>query len=275
VIANIRWLALALVAVLAYMLVGEDVSLTLRRRARVYRVKYGQYFTRSALIPAIVMAVLAVFMRDVILSPFLLVIGLVIAYYRIRQNMAEATKITPRQVLQLVLSFRGAYQLQPAVFKSLQEANKKIETESILRDLVNVSVETFFLTSSPERAFAEFRKRTDNILLHQFIYILEMSESASDTSMAEALDAFVARLHRQANLRNQVETGLVGVTQQTRFLQIVIVVVAFVVVAVPYFRDVYASGVFGRFGFMAIVVAILATSYHIEKQVDDLKKEIK
>ena len=272
-ITTIRWVALALALLVAYLLVGEELTQTLRRRTRVYQVKYGQYLTRSAVIPAIIMAVLAVFMRDVILSPFLLLVGLVIAIYRVRQNMAKATQITPRQVLQLVLSFRGAYQLEPAVFKSLQEANKKIEGP--LRDLVNICVETFFLTSSPERAFNEFRKRTDNILLHQFIYILEMSESASDVAMAEALDAFVARLHRHANLRNQVETGLVGITQQTRFLQIVIVVVAFMVVAVPYFRDVYASGVLGRVGFMAIVLVILGVSYQIEKQVEDLKKEIR
>jgi len=44
---------------------------------------------------------------------------------------------------------------------------------------------------------------------------------------------------------------------------------------VPYFRDVYASGVLGRVGFMAIVLVILGVSYQIEKQIEDLKKEIR
>ena len=263
---------LGLIGVLVYLAVGDDLRRLLRRRTESYRVSYRQYLTRPVLIPAIVFAVLGVLMRDVILTPFLWALGGAVAYFRIRQTIAESETITPRHVAQLVMAFRGAYQLEPAAFASLEEAATKVGEP--LRSLISTTVDIFFTTSDPERAFAAFRKSTHSALLHQFIYILEMSESASDESITDALDAFVGRLRQQEELQRQVETGLAGITGQTSFMQGLVVVIAFVIAIVPGFRGAYTGTVSSRFFYLFLIAVILAASYMIEKRVSGLKERI-
>lgn len=268
----IQLLILVVIGLVVYLAAGEEIGRTLRPRIRNYQVKYSKFLTRSVLLPAIVFAVLALLMRDIILTPFLLAVAALETYLRVQVVMVTATAITPRMVSALVLAFRAAYQLQPAVFASMREAASKVDEP--LRGLVNNMVETFFLTSSPARAFEEFRRRTDNGLLNQFLYILEMSESASNESVTEALDSFVGRLRQHEDLQRQVETGLVNITGQTSFMQVLAILVAFVVALIPSLRGVYTSSFMGRVGYMIVMSVIVGTSYVIEKQVLGLKEQI-
>ncbi|MBC7236411.1 MAG: hypothetical protein H5T69_11275 [Chloroflexi bacterium] len=268
----IQILVIALVGLLVYMAIGDDVSRIFRRRAEGYRLKYRQYITRDVVVPTVVLLVLGLFMRDVILTGFLWVLAAGVAYFRIRQVIARKSTITPRQVTQLVIAFRGAYQLQPAAFASLEQAAAKVDEP--LKSLVNNVVNVFFTTSEPERAYAEFRKRTNSPLLNQFVYILEMSESASDESVTEALDAFVQRLRRQEELQREVETGLASVTGQTSFMQVLAVAIAFVVALVPGFRRVYTGGILGRVAYIILVTVIVGASYLIERKVTELKEQV-
>lgn len=268
----IRLVAILLGILLLYMAFGEDVLRAARPRLRNYRAKYLRFIKRPVVLPFLIAVVLGILMRDWVLTPFLVVVGGLIAYLRIRQMMREEQIITPRQILQLALAFRGSYQLQPAVFASLQDANEKVEEP--LRSMVRVMVESFFMTASTTRAFAEFRKRTDNISLHQFVYILEMSESASNESTTEALDGFVTRLRRQEDLQNQVETNLTNITGQTSFIQVLAIGIAFFVAVVPAFRDAYVSSMSAKMLYILLTVVILAASYYIERRVASLKEQV-
>jgi len=267
----IQWVAIIAVIVLLFLAFGGDSTRIMRRRAQNYQIKYAQYVSRDMVMQTGFFIVLGLLMRDIVLTPFLIAVGLGIGYYRIRQKLAVAGKIQVSQILQLALAFRAQYYLQPAAFASLQEAGRHVEGP--LRDLVNVTVETFFLTSSTERAFTEFRKRTDNMLLHQFMYILEMSESASNEAMEVALDAFVARLRSNEDLERQVETGLTDVTGQARFAQGTIVVLTIIAALVPMFHDVWVT-FGGRIGYILIIVLVVGVSYFIERQIDKLREQI-
>jgi len=267
------YIILVLIALLVYLLVKRDVDQVAQRYMRNYRAKYAPYLTYKTLNQALIFIVLALLMRDIMITPFLLIIAAATAYYRISQAMKEATIIKVRQVLQLVIAFRGAYQIQPAVFASLREANERIEGP--LHDLIAVAVDTFFLSSSAPRALAEFRQRTDNILLHQFMYILEMSESASAEAMTEALDAFVDRLRTHEELERHVETGLAGLISETRFMQTTVMVVVFVVALVTPLHKTWVQTMSWRFGYVLLMAIVVAVSYYIERQVDGLRAEIK
>jgi hypothetical protein len=265
-------LVFLLVCAVIYLAVGEDLIRSLRPRARNYQVKYSRYLSRSVLIPFIIFSALALLMRDYILTPFLLAIGVFQVVIRIQQVIRDATKITSSMVLQLVLAFRSAYQLRPAAFDSLKEAATKVNDP--LRSLVKSITDVYFLTSSPQRAFEEFRRRANDVLLDQFIYILEMSESASDTSMAEALDAFVTRLRQYQELQRQVETGLASVIGQTAFMQMLAIAVAFFVALIPSLRQAYVASFVGRIGYMIILSVCVAASYSIDKRTRDLKEQV-
>jgi hypothetical protein len=268
----IQIVAILLGALLLYMAFGEDMLRATRPRVRNYRAKYARFITRPVVLPFLVFVALGALMRDWVLTPFLVAVAVLVAYARIRELMRTEEIITPRQILQLALGFRGSYQLQPAVFASLQDANAK--TEEPLKGLVHVMVESFFLTASTTRAFAEFRKRTDNISLHQFAYILEMSESASNESTTEALDSFVTRLRRQEDLQNQVETNLTSITGQTSFIQILAILIAFFVALMPTFRAAYVGSLAAKLTYMLLVVIILGASYFIERRIASLKEQV-
>lgn len=268
----IRILAVMLGFLVLYMAFGEDVWRAARPRMRNYQTRYMRYIRRPAVVPFVIFVVLGLVMRDWLLTPFLVLVAAAIAYVRIRELMRDESLITPRDILQLALSFRGSFQLQPAVFASLQDANTKVDEP--LRSMVKVMVESFFLTASTTRAFAEFRKRTDNVSLNQFAYILEMSETASNESTTEALDNFVERLRRQENLQNQVETNLTSITGQTDFIQVLAIGVAFFIALVPAFRDAYVATMAGRLLYMALLSVILISSYYIERRIAALKEQV-
>jgi hypothetical protein len=268
----IRILTIVFIGLLIYMAVGDDVVRVSRRRTKEYRSKYTQYVTRDVVIPTAALVILGLFMRDLVLTGFLWALAAGVAAQRIRQVMARRRTITPRQVTQLVIAFRGAYQLEPAAFKSLEQAATKVGEP--LQGLITMMVNVFYTTSEPARAYAEFRKRTQNALLNQFVYILEMSESASDDSVIEALDAFVQRLRRQEELHREVETGLASITSQTGFMQGLAMLIAMVVALVPGFRRVYIDSIFGRLGYMTLIAIIIGASYLIERKVLALKEQV-
>ena len=261
-----------LVGLLIYFFIGDDVRRILGRRVEGYRVKYGKYLTRQVLTPAIIFVALAILMRDVILTPFILAIAVGIIWFRVSQVIALTGGISPRDVSQMVIAFRAAYQLQPAAFKGLEMAATKVREplKGILESVVNI----YHLSSEEDLAYDEFRKRVgDNVLMGQFIYILEMSSQASDESMTEALDAFVTRLRRQEELQREVDTNLSSITGQTSFMQSLAIVIAFAMAIVPDFRLVYTS-LLGRIAYMILMAVIMGASYLIEKKVISLKGEI-
>ena len=150
------------------------------------------FVSRRAFLPLVVALVLAVLMRAPLASLYLGAVGVAVTWYFFRRARRAEESLPSRQILQLVLTFRGTFQLQPSVFLTLDMVKNKVDEP--LKSLVKVPVETFYLTSSPQRAFAELRARTDNVYINQFAYILEMSESASTDAVVSALDNLVERL---------------------------------------------------------------------------------
>ena len=115
----IQFLIVVVIGLLVYMAVGDDVNRIFRRRAEAYRDRYEKYVTRAILLPAIVFLALGLVMRDIVLTPFVWLVGVALTTLRVRQQISQAGVITPRMVSQLVIAFRAAYQLQPAAFSSI------------------------------------------------------------------------------------------------------------------------------------------------------------
>ena len=142
-----------------------------------------------------------------------------------------------------------------------------------LRGLLGVMIHTFFLTSSPDRAFAALRSRTDNVYLNQFAYILEMSESASANAVGKALDNLVDRLRTHDDLRRETESSLTSITGQTRVIQALAVLAIVLVSLVPSLRAAYVSPI-GQIYLITFVTVILAASYQIDRVIGKLTERI-
>lgn len=267
-------LGIVLLGLVVYMMMGEDTKRTMQRTTRGYWSRHKQYVTRDILLHPIYFVLLGVLMRDPVISSLLIALGLGIAYARIREAIIEAGKIKLDQILQLVLSFRAAYYLEPAAFKALANAAQRIE-DGQLKNVSLQTVEVFFTTSSTTQAFEYFREHTESVVLDQFMYILEMSEAASNEAMEEALQAFVKRLQGHQELERQVNTSLANSMSQTRFMQSFLMGLCLLVALVPGLRRIWVSNLMWRTAYIVIMAMIVGTSYYIERQIANLRAEIR
>ena len=262
---------LALVVIMVILAFLDDMERLLRVPVRRLRLGASAYLTRTTLVPAGIAIFLAVVYPGVAVKLYLLLVGAVVARYAYRKQTEEEREIPIREIAQLVLAFRGTYQLQPSVFSSLAEVSKKLTQP--LQGLIDMLAKTYYLTSSEERAYKEFRLRTDNVYLNQFIYILEMSETAHPEAVVAALDGFAARLRRHVELRRQVDTSLGPITSQVSFLQGLSIVIVIAVGLIPTLRQAYSSPI-GQVFFMIVASGAIGTSYYIERRMRSLKERI-
>ncbi len=207
----------------------------------------------------------------VLIQVYLIAIGIAATAYFVQRARRQQAMLEARQILQLVLAFRSMYQLQPSVFSMLDRVKEKVDQP--LRGLVDVLIQTYYLTSSPERAFAELRGRTDNVYLSQFVYILEMSEAASSAAVVLALENLLDRLRTHDELRRDTESSLTSITGQTSVLQRIAAAIILAVALVPPLREAYTSTA-GQILFIIFLSAILVGSYYIDQQVGKLLERI-
>jgi len=247
---------------------GEQLGRTLKR----YRTQLiPGHITWRTFLPLIVAVILAVLMRAVVISTYLFIVGILVTLYFLDRARKEQQSLPARQIFQLILAFRSTYLLQPSVFLTLDAVKEKVDEP--LRGLMRVVVESFYLTSSPERAFAELRARTDDVYLNQFAYILEMSETARPDAVVKALDNLVERLRTHDQLRRETEASLTSITGQTSVIQLIAVLVIMAVAAVPVLRAPYTS-TGGQLFFIAVLTVMLVASYYIDFVISKLAERI-
>jgi Flp pilus assembly protein TadB len=264
-------LVISLLVVVGALMVDE-FGQQLAPRWRRYRSRLlADHVTLRTFLPLVVAVILAMLMRAVLIGAYLLIVGILITVYFLRRGRQQQQSLPARQILQLILAFRSAYLLQPSVFLSLDAVKEKVDEP--LRSLMGVTVETYYLTSSPQHAFMELRARTDNIYLSQFAYVLEMSETARTEIVVKALDNLVERLRTHDQLRREIEASLVSITGQTSFIQVIAVLVVLGVAAVPLLRAAYTSPG-GQIAFIIIVSIMLGASYYIDSVINKLAERV-
>lgn len=264
-------LIISLVVVAGALLVDE-FGQQLAPRWRRYRSRLlADHVTWRTFLPLVVAVTLAMLMRAFLIGAYLVIVGILITVYFLRRAKEQRQSLPARQILQLILAFRSAYLLQHSVFLSLDAVKEKVDEP--LRSLMRVTVETYYLTSSPQHAFMELRARTDNIYLSQFAYVLEMSETARTEVVVKALDNLVERLRTHDQLRREIEASLVSITGQTSFIQVIAVLVVLGVAAVPLLRAAYTSPG-GQIAFIIIISIMLGASYYIDSVINKLAERV-
>jgi hypothetical protein len=143
-----------------------------------------------------------------------------------------------------------------------------------LKAYVTAAVETFHVTSSQRRAFAELRRRSDNPYLNQFVYILERIEVARREAVLETLGDLIERLRRRQELRRQTDIDLTVITMQTRIILFISLGIILVIALVPGLREVYTGSLGGQVAFVAVVTVGAYTAYRIDRRVMALKERV-
>ncbi len=271
------------VGLLGYVLLDEFVFAArpqLRQRTRQQLSQLG-HLPLTAYIPIPIALVLAYLMRDSLLIGFFLaVVGFASSYYLAQRAREIRSTRIDREIITLVESFRSLYRIRPAIFSALEEARKKVKEP--LKSHVTAAVQTFYVTSSQEKAFSQLRRRTDNPYLNQFVYILERSDDARREAVLNALQDLLDRLRRREDLRRQTETDLTMVTLQTRLILGISVIVIFAIALIEPLRTIYTGPLLERqeaplgrqILFCVVVTIAVYTAYQIDRRIMSLKERV-
>jgi len=216
---------------------------------------------------------LAYLMREgPLVSLYLVGLGGVITYYLATRSLRQEDVELDQEIAALVESFRNIYRIRPATFSALEEARTKVGEP--LRSYVTAAVETFYVTSSQARAFAELRRRSDNPYLNQFIYVLERMDQARQEAILNALQDLIDRLQRSEELRRQTEIDLTVITGQTQILLGISIFLIIGIALIRQLRIAYTGSVFGQLVFVVIVSVAAYTAYRIDRRVVELKERV-
>ena len=237
----------------------------LRQRYKQSGLTWKTVFTPGLLV------ILAILMRVPLVSLYLVAVAAIVFVRDLRRAEREHTVVKPDQILQFVVAFRGEYSLQPVVFSMLDKVT--VKTAEPLRSLMRITAQTYFLTSSPERAFQEMRARTDNVYLNQLAYVLEMSENATPQAVVKALEGLEARLRSHSELRREVRAELSSIGTQTLIMQVIAGGILLAVALVPSLRQVYTSP-FGQAFYVGVLTIMLGSAYYIERETQGLAERI-
>jgi hypothetical protein len=268
------------VAILVYLAVDE---LTRRGRPALRRgeARLSPWLNWRMIAPVLIAILLALLMArplpekegaspPFLISAYIVAVGILVSWYLAKRAERVGRARLDKQVADLVMAFRSIYQLQPTIFSTLAEARDKVDEP--LRGWVASTVQAFRATSSAKRALDELRKKADNPYLHQFVYILEMSDEAEPETVLEALEGLADRLRRHEELRNKTETEVTAITGQGRFILIISVLTMFAIAAINSLRSTYTGEM--QFFFIAVATVGVFTWYYIDKKILSLKERI-
>ncbi len=266
---------LAIVAGLLIVIyvVVEEVAYRTRGRRRRVQTELHPILRQDwrTYVPFLLGIALALLFRSPLISVYVLVIGALATLYFFNRSKVNERAQMDRQVSQLILAFRSIYKIRPAVFSALEEAHKKVDEP--LAGHVALAVQTFYVTAAPDRAYAELRGRVDNPYLNQFLYILERSETARREAVMESLDRLMERCQRHAQLRDKSEVELTAITGQTRFIQIISLIIIFFIAATS-LREAYTESLGAQVLFVGLATVAVATSWYIDRRTVALKERI-
>jgi len=265
----------AALAIIAYLAVDElfYIARPILRRHGLRLLSQLRRADWTAYTPLPIALILALLMAAApLVSLYIIMVGILIVLYLIKRSRMKERVESDKQVAQLVMAFRSIYEIRPSIFSVLEAAREKVDEP--LRGFVTSAVETFYITSSPKRAFDELRKRMDNPYLNQFLYILERSETASRRAVLNALDGLIERLRRRERLRTQTETSLAVVTGQTLVILMISLAMIFVIALVEPLRRAYTDSSGGQALFIILTAIAILTAYYIDRQVIALKERV-
>lgn len=206
-----------------------------------------------------------------IITIYVLIIGGLSMLHLVNKAGLSERILLDTQVTDLVRAFHSIYQLKPSVFSALEDSAKKVDDP--LRFHVMRSVQTFFVTGQPSRAFDDLRSRVDNPYLDQFVYILDRAETSRREEILKTLERLITRLERVEELRSETEVNLAVISGQTLFIQVISLLIIAGIALTP-LREAYTNSVAGQLFFALLVTIAVVTSWIIDRKTVELKERV-
>lgn len=196
------------------------------------------------IVPAAGGLALALAARDVLLSPYLLVLGAAASLYLAYRQTLRARQGVSDEVRRLVDAFVGLYRVNPTTFTTLALAAEHVKSGPV-QDAALAAVRHYEATREVHTALARLAAVHDPYLA-RFVLILDQAGEQGPREIAGLLSDLQGRLRRRWTTRLAAQ----GVFAALRSTLVVLVGAAAAVTAVgvtvPLWQEMHTSGVGSR-----------------------------
>ena len=218
-----------------------------------------------AYIPIPAGIILAVLARDWLLSPYLVVVGVGMAFFlRSKSDRKEQTVLT-EQVKALVLLFRSRFSVGESPFAVLADVLEDLP-EGRVRRAVERTVDTYRARGDADEALAVMRN-VRNPFLSRLVMILDASGSAETEVILGELKELEDDLKNRDRLAGQARATLAMLKGTVSFLQVANLTAVITSVALPLWHDFFTSTLQRRGTFLAATTFLLVASLFFHQEI--------
>ena len=225
----------------------------------------GTFLGPLPFLPALSGIILAVAMRDPLLSPYLVFLGTGLTYlFRKRRTRKSQAAIT-NQVKALVVLFRSRFAVGESSFSVLVEIEDDLPKGAVAR-VVRQAVNAYQTSASVEKALAPLRG-LHNPYLARLAMVLETSGSASTEAIIDEVEHIEDDLKERNRLAGQARASLALLKGTVRFLQAANLAAVAAAVALPMWRDFFTSTLQRRGTFLAATAFLVLASLYFDQEI--------
>lgn len=216
-------------------------------------------------VPALGGVILAVGMRDALLSPYLVLLGTGLTWFlRSRRTRKTQAAIT-NQVKALVVLFRSRFAVGESPFSVLVEIEDDLPKGTVAA-AIRQAVNTYQTSGSVEKALAPLRG-LHNPYLARLAMVLETSGSASTEAIVAEVAHIEDDLKERDRLAGQARASLALLKGTVRFLQTANLAAIVASVALPLWRDFFTSTLQRRGTFLAATLFLTLASLYFDQEI--------
>lgn len=218
-----------------------------------------------AYIPIPVGIILAILARDWLLSPYLVVVGVGMAFFlRSKRDRKEQTVLT-EQVKALVLLFRSRFSVGESPFAVLADVLEDLP-EGRIKRAVERTVDTYRARGDADEALTVMRN-VRNPFLSRLVMILDASGSAETEVILGELKELEDDLKNRDRLAGQARATLAMLKGTVSFLQVANLTAVVASVALPLWHDFFTSTLQRRGTFLAATMFLLVASLFFHQEI--------
>jgi len=216
-------------------------------------------------LPGLTGIIVAALMRDILLSPYLALLGIGLSWYlRLRRTRKVQSSLTA-QTRDLVVLFRSRFAVGESPFSVLSEIQGDLPPGAV-RDAVGQAVNTYQSSGSVDKALTPLRGM-NNAHLARLGMILEASSTASTEAVVDEVKHIEDDLKARDRLAGQARASLALLKGTVRFLQSVNGAAILATVALPMWRDFFTSTLQRRGTFLAATLFVLLASMYFDQEI--------
>jgi len=218
-----------------------------------------------AYVPIPTGVILAILVSDWLLSPYLVAVGIGLAFFsRSKRDRREQSLLT-NQVKDLVLLFRSRYSVGESPFAVLHDVLPDLP-EGRIRTVVERTVDIYRARGDVNEALTAMRE-VRNPFLSRLVMLLDASGSAETETILDELKGLEEDLKARDRLAGQAKATLALLKGTVSFLQVANLTAIVASVALPLWRDFFTSSLQRRGTFLAATMFLLVASLFFDQEI--------